>query len=113
MTTTAITGLGTKTRDLDDLPAHSSARSHRCWAPGPTRSRTPRATNSRAAPGSAQNFKVLYGDFNGDGVVSSADMTGIQTATVTGYNIFADLNGDGTVDINDVKIARSRIGTSV
>jgi hypothetical protein len=57
-----------------------------------------------------QDFKVLYGDFNGDGVVSSADMLGVYYATMQSYNSFADLNGDGVVDLNDIQIARSQIG---
>jgi hypothetical protein len=62
---------------------------------------------------SSQAFSILPGDFNGDGVVSSADMTDINNATVGAYDIWADLNGDGVVDINDVKVARSKIGTSL
>ncbi len=56
------------------------------------------------------DFKVLYGDFNGDGVVSSADFLGVYYATSQPYNIFADLNGDGVVDATDTQIARSQIG---
>jgi hypothetical protein len=55
-------------------------------------------------------FSVLPGDFSGDRNVASDDMTAINNATVLPYNIFADVNGDGKVDINDVKAARSRIG---
>jgi hypothetical protein len=58
-------------------------------------------------------ISVLPGDYNGDGVVSSADMTGVNNATVMPYDVFADLNGDGSVDINDVKIARAKIGTKL
>jgi hypothetical protein len=63
--------------------------------------------------GFAQNFKVLYGDFNDDGVVSAADMAGVNSARAVlgvAYNIFADLNGDGVVDVTDVTIARSQVG---
>src|SRR5947208_1106950 len=63
--------------------------------------------------GYSLGFSVLPGDYNGDGFVSSADMSGVFGATVIPYNIFADLNGDGTVDINDVKIARSKLGTKL
>jgi hypothetical protein len=59
------------------------------------------------------SFSVLPGDFNGDGVVSSADMTDINNATVGAYDVWADLLGTGTVNINDVKLARSKIGTSL
>jgi hypothetical protein len=57
-----------------------------------------------------RRLDVLPGDFNDDGVVTSADTVGINNATAEPYNVFADLNGDGVVDINDVRIARSRNG---
>ena len=57
-----------------------------------------------------QNFKVLYGDFNGDGNVNSADLLAVYNAISQSYNIFADLNGDGVVSTTDVKIAQSRLG---
>ena len=60
-----------------------------------------------------QNFRVLYGDANDDGVVDSADLATVFANTVQMYNIFDDLNGDGVVDLNDVRIARSRIGQSI
>jgi hypothetical protein len=67
------------------------------------------AGNTLASPFN-QNFKVLYGDFNGDGNISSADFLGIYYAMSQPYNIFADLNGDGVVNNSDVQIARARIG---
>ncbi len=63
--------------------------------------------------GFTQNFKVLPGDFNDDGFVSSADMVGVNNATVAAYNVFADINGDGIVNITDVQIVRTKIGTSL
>ena len=113
VTTTAISGLGTKTVTWTISPILIGTFSTSLLGTGADAVTDAAGNTLYAGTGFSQNFKVLYGDFNGDGVVSSADMTAIQTATVTGYNIFADLNGDGTVDINDVKIARSRIGTSV
>ena len=68
------------------------------------------ASNTLSGANTAENFKVLYGDFNGDGVVNSSDMVGVNNATVGAYNIFANLNGDGKVDVNDVAIARSQSG---
>ena len=38
-------------------------------------------------------------------------MTGVNNEIGQAYDVWADLNGDGTVDINDVKVARSKIGT--
>ncbi len=61
----------------------------------------------------SQAFSVLPGDFNGDGVVSSGDITGIIDQIGEVYDIFADLNGDGAVAANDAKLARTKIGTSL
>ena len=65
---------------------------------------------SIASANTSENFNVLYGDFNGDGVVTSADVVGITNAISGSYNIFADMNGDGVVNSADATIARSRNG---
>jgi hypothetical protein len=62
--------------------------------------------------GYAQNFKVLLGDVNDDGVVSIADVQLAYNATFGSYNIIYDVNGDGVVNMTDVTIIRGRIGTS-
>jgi hypothetical protein len=56
-----------------------------------------------------QSFQVLYGDYSGDGVVSSADMT-LAYIVVGSTDIFADINGDGIVNLADVQLIRRRIG---
>jgi hypothetical protein len=56
------------------------------------------------------SFKVLYGDFNDDGVITSADVVGINNAIAGPYNPFADLDGSGLDDTNDLVIVRKRIG---
>ena len=58
-----------------------------------------------------RNFKVLPGDFNDDGVVNSPDMTAVNNARVAAYNVLADINGSGAIDITDVTLVRARIGT--
>ncbi len=67
------------------------------------------AGNTLASPFD-QNFRVLYGDVNDDGYVSIADVLAIYDDIGQTYNIFADLDGDGSVDMTDVQIARHRIG---
>jgi hypothetical protein len=59
-----------------------------------------------------QLFKVLWGDFNDDGVVNASDLVGVNNARSQPYNIFADMNGDKVVDANDVRIVQSQIGKS-
>ena len=56
------------------------------------------------------SFKVLYGDFNDDGFITSADVVGINNAIAGPYNLFADLDGSGLDDTNDLVIVRKRIG---
>ena len=68
----------------------------------------------------SQAFKVLYGDFNDDGVVNAADEAGIRANltppyqfNASHYNIFADVSGDGIVNLVDVGISRSRKGQAL
>jgi len=63
--------------------------------------------------GFTQALRILSGDFNDDGVVSAADLVGVNNATVAPYNIFADMNGDLAVTVADVQVVRTRIGTSL
>jgi hypothetical protein len=61
-----------------------------------------------------RNFAVLYGDYNGDGFVTSADLVAVRNLVAGGsYNIFADVNGDGVVDLSDVNLIRALIGTKL
>jgi hypothetical protein len=59
-----------------------------------------------------QNLKILYGDFNDDGVVNAQDLVLVNAARPQPYNVFADINGDGLVDINDVMVVRQQIGNT-
>lgn len=60
-----------------------------------------------------QNIRVLFGDFNDDGGVSSADLVGVNTGIAAPYKNFADINGDGVVNLSDVAAVRTRIGTTL
>jgi large repetitive protein len=113
LTTTAFAGLGTNTLTWSITPLSIGSFTTALLGTGPNAIEDAAGNELYGGTGFAQNFKVLYGDFNDDGVVSAADMAGVNAArAVLGvvYNIFADLNGDGVVDVNDVKIARSQVG---
>ena len=56
----------------------------------------------------AFSFRVLEGDFDGNGVVENLDVTRVLLSRGTA-NLFADIDGDGDVDNNDVAKARSRL----
>jgi hypothetical protein len=58
-----------------------------------------------------QTVKVLYGDFNDDGFVTSQDMVLVNAARSLPYNILADIDGNGIVEVTDVNIVRLRNGT--
>ncbi len=64
-----------------------------------------------AGAGFTQALSVLWGDFNDDGVVTAADLAGVNNATAAPYDIFADMNGDGVVSVADVRVVRARLGT--
>jgi hypothetical protein len=71
------------------------------------------AGNGLLGGGFAQNFQVLWGDANDDGVVDAADLVAVTQAIKQPYNLFADVNADGSVDMGDVQTIRRRIGTSL
>jgi hypothetical protein len=56
-------------------------------------------------------FRVLWGDVNDDGVVSAADMVEVNLARYIRNNPFANLTDDEAIDLQDVQVVRSRIGT--
>jgi len=62
--------------------------------------------------GFSQALKILWGDFNDDGVVNATDLAGVNAARAAAYNLFADMNGDGVVDLNDVHVVGTRVGTT-
>jgi hypothetical protein len=54
----------------------------------------------------------MLGDYHDDGVVNAQDMVLVNVQRSQPYNILADLNGDGAVDINDVQIVRNHISNT-
>ncbi|HKI31814.1 MAG TPA: S8 family serine peptidase [Gemmataceae bacterium] len=57
-----------------------------------------------------EQFRVLYGDVLGHGVVDAADLAALSQALRQPYNIFADINGDGLVDSRDLIAAHGWLG---
>lgn len=66
--------------------------------------------NPLSSGGFQQSFRVLYGDYNADGVISSADLVGVNNDTIKPYDLFADIDGDGLITSLDVLLVRSRNG---
>jgi hypothetical protein len=117
LTATRFTGRGTNTLTWNFLAISKGSFNTALANIGPNALKDA-AGNPIAAFSKA--FRVLYGDFNDDGVVNAADEAGVR-ANLTppyqlnpvGYNIFADLSGDGLVNLVDVGIARTRKGASL
>jgi hypothetical protein len=114
VTATAVAGVGTNTLLWTINPISIGAFSTSLLASGANGISD--ASGNALGGGTAflQNFRVLWSDFNDDGVVNAQDFTLVNSARNSGiYNIFADMNGDGVVDANDVQVVRLREGTSL
>lgn len=59
----------------------------------------------------AQTLNVLPGDVSDDGNVASNDAVLVNNARALPYSVVDDINGNGVVDVNDVNLVRTRIGT--
>jgi hypothetical protein len=109
---TGFSGLGTNTLTWT-FPAITNATLSTVLAGSGTNAIKDAAGNGLSGgSGFSQAFSVLYGDFNGDGVVSILDATEVNSSIKLSHNIFADINGDGVVNATDVNIVRTRIGAS-
>jgi len=113
VTTTGFSGLGTKTLTWNINPVSQGTLSIVLSGNGPNALSDSGGNPLNGGSGFIQLLKILPGDFNDDGVVSASDLVGVNSSTMAPYNIFADLNGDGVVDILDVQIVRARVGTSL
>ncbi len=110
---TGFSGLGTNTLTWTFNPISNSTISAFLQGSGANALTDAAGHGLGNGGGFTQAFKVLWGDFNGDGVVNATDLNSV-TAVVNsgGYNIYADMNGDGRVNSADLAIVHSRQGTT-
>jgi hypothetical protein len=113
VTTTGFSGLGTNTLTWTISPVALGNLATVLAGSGADALQDAGGNGLTGGAGFAQALKVLWGDFNDDGVVTSTDFALVNNARSLPYNIFADANGDGVVDITDVNIVRGRNGTSL
>jgi hypothetical protein len=112
VTTTGFSGLGTNTLTWTISPVAIGSFSTTLVATGANAIKDVNGNALNGGTNFTQNLKVLWGDFNDDGVVDASDAVLVNAARSAPYNIFADMSGDGVVNATDVAIVRSRIGTS-
>jgi hypothetical protein len=112
ITTTAFSGLGTTTLTWSITPAPIGSFSTVLEGTGVDAIKDAAGNALAGGSGFSQAFKVLWGDFNDDGVVNSQDLVLVNKAISAAYNIFADINGDGVVNALDVQAVRLRLGTT-
>jgi DNA-binding beta-propeller fold protein YncE len=111
VTTISLSGLGTNTLTWSTDPISIGSFSLTLAESG---SHALKDADGNPLTGQAsQLLSVLLGDFNVDGVVNAADLTGVNLARSGFYNVFADLDGNHVVDAADVQIVRNQIGKTL
>jgi hypothetical protein len=108
---TGLSGLGTNTLTWTFTGITDATLSTTLAGSGANAIKDAAGNGLAGGSGFSQAFSVLYGDFNGDGVVSAADMLGVAAAEKA-YNTFADLNGDGVVNATDLAIDKAQQGAT-
>jgi hypothetical protein len=114
ITPTLFAGLGTNTLTWTVAPVADGQYTVTLAGTGPNAIADANGTTLGNGTGATQLLRILYGDYNDDGAVSSADGTDVlnvyRGAT---YDLFADMNGDGVVNLLDVQIVRTQIGNTL
>ncbi len=113
VTPTGFSGLGTTTLTWTITPISLGNVAAVLAGSGPNALTDSNGNGLGSGAGFTQNFRVLWGDFNDDGIVNSADTVGVNNAISQPYNILADVNGDGVVNSTDVRLVRSLLGASL
>ncbi len=111
--TTGFAGLGTNTLTWTITPQAIGAFTTQLAGGGANILTDAGGNPLGGGAGFSQNLKILWGDYNDDGAVTSADLLLVTRLIGQPYNIFADLNGDGVVDISDAQIVRSHLGQTL
>jgi hypothetical protein len=111
--TTGFSGLGTTTLTWTITPQAIGAFTTHLAGSGANMLTDGSGNPLGGGTGFSQNLKILWGDFNDDGGVTSADLALVNGAISQPYNALADMNGDGVVNIADVQVVRGRLGTSL
>jgi hypothetical protein len=112
VTATSLSGLGTSTLTWTISAVTNATLATTLAGSGANAIKDSSGNGLSGGAGFSQAFSVLYGDFNGDGVVTAADLLGVTAATKQTYNLFADINGDVVVNTADANIVKAQEGAT-
>jgi hypothetical protein len=113
VTATGFSGLGTTTLTWTISPLTLGSFPTTLAGTGPNAIKDAGGNALGSGAGFNQTVKVLYGDFNDDGVVNALDLSQVNAARSLVYNLYADMNGDGVVNTTDVLIVRAQEGSTL
>jgi len=109
---TGFSGLGTNTLTWTFSPITNATLSTSLAGSGANAIKDAAGNGLAGGSGFSQAFSVLYGDFNGDGAVTAADLLGVTESISKPYNLFADINGDGVINTADATIVKAQEGAT-
>jgi hypothetical protein len=113
VTATGFSGLGTTTLTWTISPLTLGSFPTTLAGTGANAIKDGTGNPLASGAGFSQTVKVLYGDFNDDGVVNALDFSQVNAARSSAYNIYADMNGDGVVNTTDTQIVRTQEGSTL
>jgi Dockerin type I domain len=73
-------------------------------------------TNAQVLPDAAVSLGILVGDTNGNGAVSSSDISQTKAqsgAPVTAANFREDVGVNGSISSSDISLVKAQSGTSI
>lgn len=107
-----VSGVGTSTLTWTVNPVSNATISAALSGSGANAIKDTAGNPLAGGSGFTQALSILYGDFNGDGAVTSTDMVDVNAARSAAYNLFADINGDGVVNTTDVSLVKGLEGAT-
>ena len=111
LTPTGFSGLGTTTLTWTINPVSLGQLTATLAGSGPNALTNSGGVALGNGAGASQPLRILFGDYNDDGVVNSADQNAVLTLVrAATYALFGDMNGDGVVTNADVFLVRGQIG---
>jgi hypothetical protein len=107
---TGLSGLGTNTLTWTVSPVSRGSFNTLLPGSGGHALRDAAGNGLAGGAGFSQSFRVLWGDVDGDGALTAADVLVAMRAAHRPYNVFADVNGDGAANDTDADLVLLLVG---